>query len=102
MSYAAPIKTYRKTPVERRMLYLDYSCWLEEGEMLSDFQVTVSPYTEDAPITVTTGYTNADQNKLGVFIGGGVANTNYVLKMVVRTSIGQVKQDNIGVQVGPS
>ena len=25
-----PIRTYRKIAIERRRLYLDYSCWLEE------------------------------------------------------------------------
>ena len=27
---SSPIKTYRKSTIERRRLYLDYSCWLEE------------------------------------------------------------------------
>ena len=94
-----PIKNYRKTVIERRRLYLDYSCWLEEVEKLTGFQVTVTPYTVDAPITVDTAYTDATNKKLAMFVGGGVVNTNYVLAMVVTTDAGQVKRDDIGVRV---
>lgn len=101
MSYVSPVKVYRKAAVERRRLYLDYSCWLEELEKLSAFQVTVSPYTADAPITVSTSYTDATNKKLVVFVGGGVGNTSYVLQMKVTTDAGQVKRDDIGIIVTP-
>ena len=96
-----PIKSYRKAAVERRRLYLDYSCWLEDPETLTDFQVTVIPYTETAPIVVTNGYTDDDHKKLTMFVAGGLANTNYTLQMVVRTDAGQVKRDDIGIVVTP-
>jgi hypothetical protein len=96
---AMPIKTYRKTVVERRRLYLDYSCWLEEAEELTAFQVSVTPFTADAPITVDTAYTDATNKKLTMFVGGGAANTGYVLAMVVNTDAGQIKRDDIGVKV---
>ena len=96
-----PVKSYRKSSVERRRLYLDYSCWLEDPETLTDFQVTVIPYTEEAPIVVTSGYTDDDHKKLTMFVAGGKGNTNYTLQMVVRTDAGQVKQDNIGIVVTP-
>jgi hypothetical protein len=95
----SPVKTYRKAVVERRRLYLDYSCWLEDAEVLTDTQVTVVPYTETAPIVVTSGYVDADHKKLVMFVSGGIANTNYTISMVVRTDAGQVKQDNIGLRV---
>lgn len=95
------VRTFRKTAVERRRLYLDYSCWLEEAEELSSFQVTVSPFTEEAPISVTTSYSDADHKKLMVFVGGGLRNTNYTLSMVVNTDAGQVKQDLVGFRVTP-
>jgi hypothetical protein len=96
-----PIKSYRKAAIERRRLYLDYSCWLEEPETLTDFQVTVIPYTEAAPIVVTNGYTDDAHKKLTMFVAGGLANTNYTLQMVVRTDAGQVKRDDIGIAVTP-
>lgn len=93
------VRTYRKAVVERRRLYLDYGCWLPDGEVLTDFQVTVTPYTADAPLTVTTGYPDAEHRKLMLYAAGGLANTNYVLQMVVRTDAGQVKRDDIGLRV---
>jgi hypothetical protein len=96
-----PIKTYQKTAVERRRLYLDYSCWLKDDEALTATQVTIAPYTADAPLTVTTGYTDATNKKLTMFIGAGVGNTNYTLSVVVQTDAGQVKRDDIGVRVSP-
>ncbi len=93
------VKTYQKAAVERRRLYLDYSCWLEDPEMLVDTQITVTPNTTDAPITITTGYTDSTQKKLVMFVGGGAANNNYTLQVVVRTDSGQVKRDDIGIRV---
>jgi hypothetical protein len=95
------VKMFRKTGVERRRLYLDYSCWLEDSEQLADFQVTVNPYTADAPLTLTVGYTDATNKKLAMFVAGGKGNTSYVLQMVVRTDEGQVKRDDIGLRVLP-
>ncbi len=93
------VKTYQKAAVERRRLYLDYSCWLEEPEKLVDTQITISPNTVDAPITITTGYTDAAQTKLVMYVGGGTPNYNYTLQVVVRTDGGQVKRDDIGIRV---
>lgn len=98
MSY--PIKIFRKTVVERRRLFLDYSCWLKE-ETLTDFQVTVLPYTTDAPLLVTIGYTDVTNTKLVCFVSGGAKNTDYTIQMVVRTSSGQIKRDDIGMKVAP-
>jgi hypothetical protein len=95
------VKTFRKTVTERKRLYLDYACWLESSEVLTGFQVTVNPYTEAAPISVTTSYPDAEHKKLMMFVGGGSGNINYTLSMVVTTDAGQVKQDDIGVRVTP-
>ena len=93
------LRVYRKAVVERRRLYLDYSCWLEEPEELVDFQTSVSPYTETSPIVVTASYTDPTNKKLTMLVSGGVAGTQYVLQMVVRTDAGQIKSDDIGLVV---
>jgi len=95
------IKMYRKSVVERRRLYLDYSCWLEESEKLTDFQVTIIPYTEATPLSVTAGYTDATNKKMSMFVSGGKGNTDYTIEMVVSTDAGQVKRDDIGFRVTP-
>jgi hypothetical protein len=95
------VRTFRKSTVERRRIYLNYACWLEEDEELTDFQVTVNPYTADAPISVNTSYPDAEHKRLIMFVGGGLGNTNYTLQMVIRTDAGQVKRDDIGLRVVP-
>jgi hypothetical protein len=96
---SAPIKTYRKMPIERRRLYLDYSCWLETSEVLSNFQATVVPFTSDGPLTVASSYPDAEHKRLMLFVSGGKPNQNYTLQMVITTDQGQIKQDNIGIMV---
>jgi hypothetical protein len=98
---SGPLKMLSKTAVERRRIYLDYSCWLAEGETLSDFQVSVSPYTEAAPVSVDTTYPDALLQRLMMFVSGGVGNTNYTLSAVIRTNAGQVKRDDLGLRVYP-
>lgn len=95
------VKTFAKAEVERRRLYLDYACWLEETEMLADTQITISPYDVERPVSVTTGYTDAAQKKLIMYVSGGAANVNYTLSVVVRTNQGQVKKDDLGLRVTP-
>ena len=97
----APLRLYRKATVERRRLYIDYGCWLPDGEKLVDFQVTTSPYTAAAPIVIDTSYPDPTQRMLMMFIKGGVANTRYTLDMLVRTDAGEVKRDTIEVRVEP-
>jgi hypothetical protein len=98
---SGPLKMLSKTAVERRRVYLDYSCWLEESEKLSDFQISVSPYTETAPISVDTTYPDPDLKRLMMYVSGGLANTSYKLSAVIRTDAGQVKQDDFGLRIYP-
>ena len=98
---SAPIKTYRKTVAERRRLYLDYSCWLAESETLTNFQVTVIPYTDTQALNVASSYPDSEHKRLMLFVSGGKGNQNYTMQMVVTTDQGQIKQDNIGIMVIP-
>jgi hypothetical protein len=95
------IKSYRKAVPERRRLYLDYSCWLEDVEKLTGFQATITPWTEGFPLTMDIAYSDSSNQKLSVFVGGGVANTNYTVRMTVTTDSGQIKADDIGIAVTP-
>ena len=101
MSYMYPKKTYRKTEVEKRRLYLDYSCWLEDNEQLTDAQVTIMPLTSGKLLTVNSGYTDATNKKIAIDIGGGQGNTTYTVQMVVKTTLGQIKRDDLGIVVAP-
>ena len=95
------VKTFRKAAIDRRRLYLDYSCWLADAEKLVDLQVTVSPLTEAAPIAISSAFPDTEYKKLVIYASGGVPNTDYVMSMIVRTDGGQVKKDDIGLRVTP-
>jgi hypothetical protein len=95
------VKTYHKAAVERRRLYMDYTCWLADDETLTGFQVGVVPYTADAPVVVDVSYPDVAHKKLMMFVSGGKGNTSYTLSMVVNTDSGQIKRDDIGMKVSP-
>lgn len=99
IAYPYPLKTFRKSAVDRRRLYMSYECWLADDEKLIDFQIIVDPYTTGAPIVVDCGYTDAMQKMLTMFVAGGEINTRYVLAATVRTDSGQIKRDLIGIAV---
>ena len=92
-------KQFTKMVVERRRLYVDYSRWLEDTEELTNFQATVIPYTSANPLWLDTSYPDAENKRLMVYAQGGVANTTYVIQMVVHTDEGQIKRDDISIKV---
>jgi hypothetical protein len=95
------VKVFWKTVQERRRIYIDYDCWLADTEQLIDFQTLISPYTDAAPLLIDTSYPDTGHRKLMSFASGGVANTSYVVQMIVRTDAGQVKRSDIGFKVLP-
>lgn len=96
-----PVKTFRKTVVERRRLYIDYDCWLAPTEKLTDLQATIIPYTADAPLVLNNSFPDVEQRRLMMYAAGGKGNTNYTVQLVVRTDEGQTKRDDIGIRVSP-
>lgn len=93
------VKTFQKTTEERRRLKIDYTCWLEETETLVDNQIGISPYTADVPLTISSGYADVTNKQLVIFVGGGRPGQNYVVSLIMRTSDGQTKRDDIGIRV---
>jgi hypothetical protein len=97
-----PIKIFRKKSADKRRMYLDYSCWMADDEVLSAFQVTVSPFTEELPLVVTTSYPDVAHKRLMMFVAGGKTNQNYTLAVLASTDQGQIRQDNLGIMVVPA
>lgn len=95
------IKAFAKTVIERRRLYVDYDCWLADNEQLTDLDITIDPITADAPLIVDQGYPDAEMRRLVFYVSEGKANTSYTMQMVVTTTEGQVKRDDIGMRVLP-
>ena len=95
------VKSFIKTAVERRRLYLDYSCYLADTETLSDFQTIVRPGTPDAPLTLNLSYPDAAHKRMMMYVSGGLPTTNYTIQVIVTTNQAQVKRSDLGMRVVP-
>jgi len=95
------IKAFTKTVVERRRFHVDYACWLDVNEQLHTLDIVVDPVTADAPLVVDQAYPNAEDTALVFYVSEGKANTSYTMQMIVTTTEGQVKRDDIGMKVIP-
>lgn len=87
---------FQQRAVEKKRYIMDYHCWVEESEELSDFAVVVSPTTD--PPLVASGAYYADL-KIGVFIGGGKVGQIYLVSFIATTSLGQIKRDDLQMRI---
>jgi hypothetical protein len=94
-------KSFSKTVVERRRLYIDYNCWLADTEALTNFTVVITPLTSEAPLVVDVAFTDVTNRKLAVYVDAGKGNTSYVVQMIVDTDAGQTKRDDVNIRVLP-
>lgn len=91
------IARYTQTVDEVKAYKIDYTSWLDDGETI------ISAFAEEAPVTVpeltlaTTILGVATQ--ISLTIGGGVVNTDYVVKLTTTTSGSQIKEDCIEISV---
>ena len=95
------IKSFIKTSIERKRLYLDYSCYLAETETLSDFQTIVRPGTPDAPLMLNLSYPDAERKRMMMYVSGGQPTTSYTIQVIVTTNQAQVKRSDLGMRVVP-
>lgn len=93
------LKTYTKSATERRRFYIDFDCWLEPTEKLSEFTIVIQPWTREVPLMAYGAFTDVEQRRLVTYFGGGIAGTNYLISILTKTTQGQTKRDNIGMKV---
>lgn len=87
-----------KAVVERKRYTVDYSPWLETSEVLTNFQMVLTPVTTP-PLVADGAFISADFTILTVFLSGGLGETLYTLSFVTTTSEGQIKRDDMQVFV---
>ena len=92
------LKSITKAQIERKNYTLDYSCWLGVNETLYDFTIVISPATVP-PLIANGAYASVDLLKLTTFLQGGLARTNYIVTFIATTTVGQVKRDDLQMQV---
>jgi hypothetical protein len=93
------LKAFMKYSVERKKYVLDYTCWLETDEALSDFAIRVSPATTDLPLVVSGAYVDPTETKVAAFISGGKPGVIYEVDFIAQTNIGQTKADTLQIRI---
>jgi hypothetical protein len=83
---------FNKTPAERKRYAIDYSDWLDTGETLSSYTLTVSP---SGGLTVDTASLTTGSTVLVFFASGGSSGSQYTLDVKANTSGGQIKEDTV-------
>lgn len=87
-----------KYQAERKRYTIDYSAWLDVSEALSQFQLVVSPITVP-PLVADGAYVSPDFSQIITFFSQGLANTSYTVQFLARTNQGQIKRDDLQMQV---
>lgn len=81
---------FTKTPAERKRYAIDYSEWLDTGETISTFTLSIAP---SGGMYVSGSELDASNKVLVYFVAGGDLNAQYTLAVQVLTSGGQIKED---------
>jgi hypothetical protein len=91
-------RSFQQAPIEAKRYIFDYSCWLEESEMLTEYIVAVSPPTVP-PLIAQSAFPDPTKRMMSVMITGGINRQTYTVMMVVTTTTGQRKRDDIQMRV---
>lgn len=86
---------FAKSPVERKRYALDYTDWLDTGEVVNGVTFTVTPTTGTSPLLVDSNSINASGTEVRFFVSSGDNGVNYTVTARVQTSGGQIKEDEI-------
>jgi hypothetical protein len=90
---------FKKTPIERKRYSLDYTDWLDTGETIIAVTFTVTPTTGASPLEVDAYQISVDGKEISFFVDDGDDSVDYEISVVVTTSGGQIKEDEIGFVV---
>jgi hypothetical protein len=91
--------TFTKTPVERKRYTLDYTDWLDTGETVTGCVFTVSPSTGVTPFIIDASAITGSGLMVTFFANYGVSGVTYVVDVLMTTSGGQTKEDQINFVV---
>lgn len=84
-----------KTPAERKRYSLDYSEWLDTGETVTGATFAITPTGTATPLVVDASSISASGTEVVYFVNYGTDGTTYTLDVVVTTSGGQTKEDQV-------
>lgn len=84
-----------KSPVERKRYQIDYSDWLDTGELVQSIVFTVSPSTGTTPLEIDAFLIGTPATTVAFFANYGDDNIEYTVNAVMVTDGGQTKEDQI-------
>lgn len=85
---------YRQQPGERRKRGIDYTDFLEAGEILTNATAAISP-TTDTPLVVDGIVIDPDGSEFAYFVSGGEHGVSYSVEFTLTTNGGQTKKDTV-------
>lgn len=83
-----------KTPDERKRYSIDYTDWLDGGEMLLGVTFEVTPVDEN-PVVIDGIAIQIDSKSVVFYAQAGVDGQNYKAIATATTDGGQVKEDTV-------
>ena len=90
---------FTKTPAERKRYLLDYTDWLDTGEIISTRIFSVTPTSGATPLTIDASSIDPSGKKVIFFANNGVDGTTYLVDVLITTSGGQTKEDRVNFLV---
>ena len=99
------IDRYIQSPNEKKVYRLDYASWLRklEGaivETIEDVRVVSSPIT--SPSLLAVAVASDSKTDIALTVSSGVADKTYIVKIMITTSDGQIKEDCVEIGVNPA
>lgn len=86
--------SFIQTPIERKRYRLDYSDWLNDGELLQAISFSSDP-AGSGSAAVDAYAIDADHEHITLFVSGGTDQNKYKIHAVADTTFGQRKEDDI-------
>jgi hypothetical protein len=91
---ASALGKYFKAPVDVKRYTIDYSNWLDAGELVSTTSFTVTPQ-DASPVIITGIALNTAATGIVFYASGGIAGSTYTALVTMASSGGQTKEDAI-------
>lgn len=92
------IGKFRKEEWERKRYTIDYTDWLDVGEVVESISFSSTPMDTD-PAQVDTFLILNPALLVQIFVSGGLPDTRYSIDVRMITSYGQRKEDQITFDV---
>lgn len=85
---------YFKVPADRKRYTIDYTDWLDTGELVTAVTFEVTPST-GSPVVVDGDSIDPDSKGIVFYASEGEVGTTYRAFVTMETSNGQIREDSV-------